>query len=116
MCYTGGGGGYEIGGGGGSGGGGSSPSSCELLNFEAALASPDPELLRKVRVEWALRVEVRDVGASKVAVVVSNDGVVGSITSPQAVQLIDCLGEGHTYYAQVLEIRGGLCRVRIRHS
>jgi len=114
MSFAGGGGGYDIGGGGG--GGGPPRSSCELLTFEAALASPNPELLALVRVDRILRVEVRNAGGSRVAVVVSDAGVLGSITSPQALQLIDCIDEGHTYYAHVLQIQGGLCRVRIRHS
>jgi len=113
MSLTGG-GGHEIGGG---GGGGDGPrSSCEQLTFVAALSSPNPKLLAHVKVEWALRVETRSVSGTKVAVVISEGEVLGTITTPEALRLIDCIDEGHTFYAHVLEIKGGLCRVRIRHS
>jgi hypothetical protein len=113
MSYTGGDGGHEIGG----GGVGSGPSSsCDTLGFDAALSSPDPAVVSKLKVDWILRIESRAAGGTKVAVAVIDGRVVGTLTSPEAIRLIDCMDEGHTYYASILEIKGGLCRIRIRHS
>lgn len=86
------------------------------MDFTAALASPDPKLLAQVKAEWILDVATRSVGATKVAVVLFEGQVLGTITSPEAVQLVDCIEKGFNYRAQIQEIRGGLCRVRVRYS
>lgn len=115
---------YEGGGGGGRrrrgtrGGDGppAQPSSCEALDFNTALASPDPKLLAQVKADWVLDVATRSVAATKVAVVLFQGQVLGTITSPEAVQLVDCIEKGFKYRAHVQEIKGGLCRVRVRYS
>lgn len=39
--------------------------------------------------------------------------VVGSITSPSMLQIIQCIQAGYTYVAVVLSVRGAQCQVRI---
>lgn len=112
----------HVGGGGGGGGGGGNrgvpppqaTSSCETIDFSTVLASPNPIMLATVEVGQAFPVNIRTAGKTKVAVVVAKDEVLGTITSPEAVTLVDCIEKGFRYRAQILEIRGGVCRVRVR--
>ncbi len=115
---------YEGGGGGGGRGrryegtptGGGGGGGCDSVDFTCALASPNAALLGQIKVDWTLQVESRPVANTKVAVVVVNGEALGTITAPEAVRLLECIDKGFSYWAQVLEIRGGLCRVRVRHS
>jgi hypothetical protein len=39
--------------------------------------------------------------------------IAGSITSPMMLQIIQCIGQGYPYVADVLSVNGAICQVRI---
>jgi hypothetical protein len=104
--------------GGGGGGGGwpeEPPRSCEDLEFQTALSSPQAEVVAQLQEGDELRIELDTSEEARKVVARNGSGrVAGTITSGEFTALIRCLQEGHGYVAEVLQVNGGLIRVRIR--
>jgi len=103
----------------GSGGGSLEPpvkSSCETLASDTTLSSPNPDVLKKLKVGDRLDVVVDKAGQRPVVKAVYQKQEAGSITSAIITQLIECIDDGHMYVAIVRGVDGGACRVHVEHS
>ena len=105
--------------GGGGGGGGVERTRCEDLFEQTTLNSPNAAVLKALKVDEVLNVQVKPntggAGPSVVAVTTKpNPQIAGAITSATAPRLIDCISKKFKYIAVVLEVKGGLCKVEIR--
>lgn len=88
--------------------------SCERLTSETALTSPDRAVISQLSVGTMLNVEVDNSGARPVVRAAYQGQVAGSITSSIIQRLVECIGDGYQYVAEVLSVQGGTCRVRVR--
>lgn len=104
--------------GGGSGGGGGGgipdpPSDCARFTKEVVLSSPDPAVISTLANGQILALGFEPESNQRVIQAVTSDSeVAGSVTGEPSLR--NCMVEGFNYVAEVLEIRGGSCRVRIR--
>ena len=106
-------------GGGRSGGGGVERTDCEDLIDRTTLNSANPAVLKSLKVDNILRVELKsNPGGVKPSVVAvrpkPRTEIAGAITSAIAPRLIDCIGKGFKYVAVVRELKGGQCTVEVR--
>jgi len=87
-------------------------SDCSQLMVRTILASPVAAVLQSVNIgdQLLLRLEP---GRSVVIAVDPSGRAAGSIISPDLHNLIDCIRQGNSYTAKVLEIEGGRCVVQI---
>lgn len=102
--------------GGGSGGGGGADGGADkcAIYETAVLASPVPVVVATISVGDILAVELETSPRDRV-VVRTNDGqVAGAITSIRLVDMIECIGDGYVYQAEVKSINGGKVEVEIR--
>ncbi len=88
--------------------------SCDRLTSETTLTSPDRAVISQLSIGTALDVEVDTSGARPVVRAMYQGQVAGSITSSIIQRLVECIGEGYEYVADVLSVQGGTCRVRVR--
>lgn len=99
----------------GGGGGGGIPIGCLEIAFVATLASPNIEVIAKLKPRDVLSVVSRKFGPREILLAVTNEGEeAGAITHDDASRIFDCIAEGHEYLATVLEVRGAFCKVAIR--
>lgn len=103
----------------GSGGGGGYASdetpNCQLLSIQTSLASPIPAVVATLKIGDILDV-VLTPPVGPVQVITKSGKVAGAIiTPPNLAQLIQCITDGNTYSARVLEINGANCKVLIKH-
>lgn len=100
------------------GSGDGSPDECGSLHIETPLNSPNPQVLKILRKDDNLDVEV-EVNAKGIKTLIakhSSGQIAGSLTPPSLLTIISCIGKGYEYVATVLEAGlGGVVRVRI-HS
>lgn len=101
---------------GGSGSGGWTPTSptdkCSTLAFEAQLNSPQAAILATLVIGEYLAVDLSAL-PKQVVQVIKNGVVVGALTGTQTPQLIGCLQNGYSFQAEVLNVAGGMCTVRV---
>ncbi|MEW6070909.1 MAG: hypothetical protein AB1485_09850 [Candidatus Thermoplasmatota archaeon] len=95
------------------GGYSSTHSPCDELNFEASLASPQSEVVSRLRKGDILSVELRSSNGKNFIAALSNNEIAGSIIERVA-DLVRCIQEGNTYEAEVLSIRGGAVNILVR--
>ena len=115
----GGGGDYDDGGGGGgAGGGGGGNDVVDCANFfirSTTLSSPDPAVLRTLRVEQVLTLRPESERGPLLAVTQTRpEQVAGSVTSALLARLLRCIADGYAYVAIVRRIDGGVCEVEVR--
>jgi len=102
----------------GSGGGGwaNEPSvdTCETLRETTTLNSPQKAVINLLNVGNLLNVIVSKQGKAVVVLALYQGQVAGTITSSIIQKLAECIEGGHEYVAEVIELQGGACKVRIR--
>jgi hypothetical protein len=86
---------------------------CGTIKFETDLASPQPNVVYTLSVGDVLAVELDTTGARVVVAAVTQLGVTAGSIATRAAQLIRCIRAGYSYAAEVLEINGGIVRVRV---
>jgi hypothetical protein len=100
-----------------SGGGGSwttpTGDSCDRLTSETTLTSPDRAVISQLTNGTLLDVEVDNSGARPVVRAVYQGQIAGSITSSIIQRLVECIEDGYRYVAEVVNVQGGTCRVRV---
>lgn len=101
-------------GGGFSGSGGSTQSSCEGLVIDTQLSSPKEDVVVNLNEGDELGVDLTQIGAQTVVVVIHNGNVAGGLASPQIQRLRECIESGVGYTATVLSKNEGQVRVRVR--
>jgi len=93
--------------------GGNEGVSCENLVIDTQLSSPNKEVLESLSVGDILYISiVSDQGP--VQALTNNGDVAGGILSSRVIDLVNCIVNDHQYLADVLEINGAICRIRIR--
>jgi hypothetical protein len=97
----------------GGGGAGSGPDKCAIYET-AVLASPVPTVIATLNVGDILTVDLETSPRERVVVRASGGQVAGAITSIRLVDIIECIGEGFSYQAEVKSISGGKVEVEIR--
>ena len=96
----------------GGNGGSTPPNDPCALSEVTNVNSPDPKVVPTIKTGEYLDV-VLDAGPPARILVRKGSDVLGSITSSQMRQLIECLQNGRRYKATVLTVRGGMVQVRI---
>lgn len=100
-------------GGSGSGGGSGGDDPCNLVEA-TTLNSPDPGVLATLRAGDQLSVILQAGPPRRLVARTKSGDVAGSITGPSMAQIIQCIGDGRAYVAEVTSVRGGLCRIEVR--
>jgi hypothetical protein len=102
---------------GGSGPGGWTPppvvDPCTTLSFRAAVNSPKPAVLKKMKEGAVLVVELQKPPSTSV-IVMYKDEELGALTGPKIATLVNCLQNGYKFKADVVSITGGNCQVEVR--
>jgi hypothetical protein len=86
---------------------------CGSIQFETDLASPQPTVVATLIVGAMLDVQLDTTGARVVVAAVTASGATAGSIATRAAQLIRCIRAGYSYRAEVLEINGGVVRVRL---
>jgi hypothetical protein len=101
----------------GSGGGGTwadeRPSSCDSLSVVTTLNSPNKDVLKGIKPKDVLDIIVVKQNNAVVVQALHNGNVAGSVTATIVQKLAECVDEGYNYVADVIEIEGGACKIRI---
>jgi hypothetical protein len=92
---------------------------CGSLRVETAINSPVAQVIRGLKVDDVLSVEIEiSDAATRTKSLVAKDmsgRKAGSLTPPSLIAIINCIEDGFEYEAVVLEkVVGGLVRVRIQ--
>jgi hypothetical protein len=105
--------------GGGSGGGGPRRrpiDDCQKLRFDTALNSPQ-SATANLTVGDVIDLRIRQQQNRPIVEAVDNSGaLVGTITSAQITDLIDCMQRGHRFVADVIQRVPPTCRVTVHHQ
>lgn len=97
---------------GGSGSAGLDP--CDIVQT-AALNSPQPTVVARLNIGDALNVVLGGTSARPVLEVRDASGAVaGSLTHRGHVAIIDCINQGNSYVAVVVQKSGGMVTVRVQ--
>lgn len=83
--------------------------SCEMLVVLTVLTHPNEELLAKLEVGKILTVHVQE----ERVYVMYGDQVVGYVETPENSRIIECVKAGTFYVAEILELEGAVCNVKI---
>lgn len=100
----------------GSGGWAAEPLSgdCSELSQLTTLNSPQREVLKMLNRNDLLEICLER-GERSVIVEARKDGqLAGTITFTRIQKLVECIESGYSYVAEVLEVKGGACKVRVR--
>lgn len=102
----------------GSGGGGwaNEPSvdTCVSLRETTTLNSPQKAVISSLSVGSLLDVTLSSQGKAVIVQALYQGQVAGTITSSIIQKLAECINGGHQYVAEVIDVKGGACKVRIR--
>jgi hypothetical protein len=103
----------------GSGGGGGAwndqpRDDCSALSQSTTLNSPNRAVISQLRKGDLLDVQANKTGKAVIVEALYNGQVAGSITSSVIQFLAECMQKGYKYVAEVIEIKGGACRILVR--
>lgn len=98
---------------GGNGGPHTPPTPCDEIEINTQIGSPKPAALKGVKVGDVLQVELEKTGNISHVVVKRNGQVAGGLATQRALQLRDCMEDGHEYEAKVTAIAGGQYSVTV---
>lgn len=100
-------------GGGGGGGGWDDVVSCDRLFINTQLSSPRPGVISQLAIGLELDVGIELLNGMQVVVATWRGEVAGGLTSPESARLRQCIEQGTSYSASVVDITGGQVRVRV---
>ncbi len=83
--------------------------SCEMLEVLTVLTHPNEELLATLEVGQILTVHVQE----ERVYVMYGDQIVGYVEAPENSRIIECVKAGTFYVAEILELEGAVCNVKI---
>lgn len=86
---------------------------CKELQALTTLNSPDPQILKEIKVNDCLTVKAHTIGKQKILAAFRGQEVAGSITDAMAERFLDCIAKGFKYKATVIAIKGGRCEISI---
>lgn len=87
-------------------------SPCRTLKFRTILSSPQEAILVVVRVGDNLPLSIQPTHSHAV-VATKNNHPVGTITGSNMGALVNCISEGFSFVATVIEIKAGQCVVEV---
>jgi len=93
-----------------------SADNCDTLAQETILNSPVQSILDQLKKGDVLEVTVTKRGNIPIVQAVYKRKIAGTITSSIIKKLDQCVSDGHEYVAEVLEVKGGTCRVHVHHK
>ena len=103
----------SSGGGANFGGGGGIPIiECEKISIKTNITSPDPDVLKQIKVGDVLDIELQTASGPLVAIT-SDHKIVGAVFVTNPKMLIDCINRGFEYHARVILKEGGDCQILI---
>ena len=82
---------------------------CEKLEVITVLTYPNKELLAALEVGKILTVHVQEERIS----VMYGDQIAGYVEAPEKNSIIECVKAGTFYVAEILELEGTVCKVKI---
>ncbi|WP_129588339.1 hypothetical protein [Solilutibacter silvestris] len=88
--------------------------SCDRLIIETTISSPKESVIAKLSANNFLQVELEQVGATSVVVLMYQREKAGGITHAQTNRLRECIQGGTKYTATVISKSDGQVRVRIK--
>lgn len=83
--------------------------SCEMLVVVTVLTHPNEELLATLEVGQILTVHVQE----ERVYVMYGDQIAGYVEAPEKKCIIECVKAGTFYVAEILELEGAVCNVKI---
>jgi hypothetical protein len=87
---------------------------CETLTQVLPLNSPNQAVLNKIRKGNLLDVVAMPSNGVVLVYALFQGEIAGSITSTIFQRIAECIEQGFSYVAEVVEIQGGVCKVKIR--
>jgi hypothetical protein len=91
---------------------GTTPEYCEVFSGETLVNSPDPSIIETISLGDILDIDVTIVSGVSVIAVIAPAGILGGLSNFSN-RLEHCVSLGFQYIATVIELNGGLVRVRI---
>lgn len=89
--------------------------SCANLRFDTQLASPKAAVVSSMKVDDILDLALKTINNTQVVIALWTNQIAGSIVHRLLTQLRNCMTEGEQYKARVLQINGGIVRLRVYH-
>jgi len=94
---------------------GSDQPDCSTLTLTTHLNSPKPAVLKTLKKDSKLAIELQAQGGKPIVVAkTTQDQIAGSITGAGLADLIRCLQRGSPFHAVVISIAGGGCEVFVQ--
>ncbi len=97
----------------GGSGGGQVNGGCADIFVQTTLASPVPEVIKKLKPNDVLRFQLQGERGPLLAITDQKE-IAGSITSSYLARIIRCITEGYKFIAIVKSVNGGRCDIEIR--
>ena len=94
------------------GGGGIPVVDCKDISIKTNVISPDPSVLRTVKVGDFLNIELQSATGPLIAVTIKLE-ILGSIFTTNPRVLIDCIIDGYKYQGRILKLDGADCQIII---
>jgi hypothetical protein len=83
---------------------------CDRLSTETAVQSPNPEIVGRLSVGQLLTVQLDH----RTVFVYLGREIVGTLIFAGLPRLIECIEQGFTFVAEIVQISGPDCRVKVR--
>ena len=94
------------------GGGGIPTADCKDISIKTNVTSPDPSVLKTVKVGDLLDIELQT-STGPIIALTSKKKILGSIFTTNPKLLIDCISKGFNYRGRILLIDGADCQILI---
>lgn len=91
------------------------PRDCTAVDFATQISSPKPAVVGRLNVGDVLDVEAQTYQERTVLVLTSQSEIVGGLASAQAAKILECIGDGHRFVADVESVTAGQVRIRVHH-
>ncbi|MFD2521577.1 hypothetical protein [Emticicia soli] len=84
---------------------------CSNLHLTTKLATPNPDLIANLEIGMILDVTLSN---GSIVVVTELGEIVGSVIGRDSVKLKNCMENGYSFSAEILNLNGGSCDVLIK--
>lgn len=92
----------------------SKPIDCAKFTIKTHIASPIPSVISTLAIGDILNVVLAP-PRGPVQLITKDGTVAGALLSIEINTLIECINDGHSFIAKVIENKGGNCQVLIKH-
>lgn len=84
---------------------------CSTLYLTTKLATPNPELIANLEIGVVLDVSLSN---GSIVVVTDSNEIIGSVIGRDSVKLKNCMENGYSFSAKIINLNGGSCDVLIK--